>query len=121
MVADLVAKCIVRVWVSRCAVHRQRPGIPWRMLSHWCHENRVVIDYIEPGKPNQNAYIGWLNRGYRTEALDAWLFRDLDEVCEFTWASMLEYNEARDHDSFEGMTPIEALENTKVSTFGLSV
>jgi len=37
--------------------------------------------------------------------LDTWLFRDLDEVREITWAWMLEYNEERDHDSLGGMTP----------------
>ena len=89
-------------------------------FTHWCHQNGVMIDYIEPGKPNQNAYIERFNRSYRTEVLDTWLFRDLDEVREITWAWMLEYNEERDHDSLDGMTPIEALENAKVSTFGLS-
>jgi len=24
-------------------------------FTHWCHENGVMINYIEPGKPNQNA------------------------------------------------------------------
>jgi len=52
--------------------------------------------------------------------LDTWLFRDLDEVREITWAWMLENYEEQDYDSLDGMTPIEALENVKVYTFGLS-
>jgi len=80
-----------------------------RSLPNWCEKNNVMIDYIEPGKPNQNAYIKRFNRSYRTEVLDTWLFRDLDEVREITWAWMLEYNEERDHDSLGGMTPAEAL------------
>jgi len=86
----------------------------------WCADHGILIDYIEPGKPNQNAYIERFNRTYRTEVLDTWLFRNLDEVREMTWAWMLEYNEERDHDSLGGMTPIEALENAKSSTFELS-
>lgn len=43
----------------------------------WCGIHRIAIDYIEPGEPYQNAYIERFNRSYRTEVLDAWLFRNL--------------------------------------------
>ncbi len=82
----------------------------------WCDRHGVLIDYIEPGKPNQNAFIERFNRSYRTEVLDTWLFRSLDEVRDITWAWMLEYNEERDHDSLGGLTPAEAYANAKVST-----
>ena len=59
----------------------------------WCKAHGIFIDYIEPGKPNQNAYIKRFNRSYRNEVLDTWLFRTLEEVRELTWAWMLEYNE----------------------------
>ncbi|MEM9301881.1 MAG: IS3 family transposase [Pseudomonadota bacterium] len=86
----------------------------------WCKVNGVLIDYIEPGKPNQNAFIERFNRTYREEVLDTWLFRNLDEVREITWAWMLEYNEERDHDGLNGMTPAEALQQARLSTFELS-
>jgi putative transposase len=31
----------------------------------WCTEHRVAIHYIQPGKPDQNAYIERFNRSYR--------------------------------------------------------
>jgi len=96
------------------------PEFLGEVFTDWCEKNGVMIDYIEPGKPNQNAYIERFNRSYRTEVLDTWLFRDLDEVREITWAWMLEYNEERDHDSLGGMTPAEALEKAGASTFELS-
>ena len=86
-------------------------------FTSWCQDNGIMIKYIEPGKPNQNACIERFNRSYRTEVLDTWLFRDLDEVREITWAWMLEYNEERDHDSLGGMTPAEALKRARSSTF----
>ncbi len=82
----------------------------------WCEKNGVMLNYIEPGKPNQNAFIERFNRSYRNEVLNTWLFRDLDEVREITWAWMLEYNEERDHDGLGGLTPAEVLANAKVST-----
>ena len=89
-------------------------------FTSWCGAHGILIDYIEPGKPNQNAYIERFNRSYREEVLDTWLFRNLDEVRELTWAWMLEYNEVRDHDGLGGLTPAEALEHAKVSTCELS-
>lgn len=96
------------------------PEFLGEVLVNWCSDNGIMIDYIEPGKPNQNAYIERFNRSYRTEVLDTWLFRDLDEVREITWAWMLEYNEERDHDSLGGMTPAEALKHAEYSTLGVS-
>lgn len=88
-------------------------------LVNWCETNGIMIDYIEPGKPNQNAYIERFNRSYREEVLDTWLFQSLEEVRELTWAWMLEYNGERDHDGLGGLTPAEALQHARVSTFEL--
>jgi putative transposase len=89
-------------------------------FTDWCAESGIFIDYIEPGEPNQNAYIERFNRTYRTEVLNTWLFATLEEVREITWAWMLEYNEERDHDALGGLTPAEALQQADVSTFELS-
>ena len=89
-------------------------------FSEWCAAHGIFIDYIEPGKPNQNALIERFNRTYRTEVLNTWLFANLEEVREITWAWMLEYNEERDHDSLGGLTPAEVLQLANVSTFELS-
>ena len=96
------------------------PEFLGEVFTEWCRNNGMLIDYIEPGKPNQNAYIERFNRSYREEVLDTWLFRDLDEVREISWAWMLEYNEERDHDSLGGLTPAELLEQAEISTLGVS-
>ena len=79
-----------------------------------------MLDYIKPGKPNRNAFIECFNRSYRDEVLNTWLFRDLDAVCEITWAWTLEYSEERDHDGHGGLTPAEVLTNPKNSTLECS-
>jgi len=55
----------------------------------------MAIQYIQPGKPNQNAYIERFNRTLREEVLDQHLFATLDDVREATWRWMIQYNEER--------------------------
>jgi putative transposase len=61
----------------------------------WAEYAGMTIHYIQPGEPNQNAYIERFNRTYRNELLDLYLFHDLDEVRETTYWWMIEYNEQR--------------------------
>ena len=55
----------------------------------------MAIQYIQPGKPNQNAYIERFNRTFREEVLDLHLFTRLDDVREAAHCWMIYYNEAR--------------------------
>ena len=73
----------------------------------WAKANAVAIRYIQPGKPNQNAYIERFNRTFREEVLDPHLFARLDDVREAAHWWMIEYNELRPHDSLGDQTPAE--------------
>ena len=87
----------------------------------WAESNGMTIQYIQPGKPNQNAYIERFNRTYRNELLDLYLFRNLAEVRDATYWWMIEYNEQRPHDSLNDLTPVEYMEkNAENSTYKLS-
>lgn len=46
----------------------------------WCEKNEVKIQYIQPGKPQQNAFIERFNGTFRREFLNAYLFESLHQV-----------------------------------------
>ena len=77
-------------------------------FTHWAKNAGMAIQYIQPGKPNQNAYIERFNRTYREELLDQHLFLSLNNVREATYWWMIEYNEERPHDALGDLTPMEA-------------
>ena len=82
----------------------------------WAKANGMLIQYIEPGEPNQNAYIERFNRTYRDEVLDLYLFETLEQVREITHRWLIDYNEHRPHDSLGDLTPIEYAETARSSS-----
>lgn len=71
----------------------------------WCADRTIELRYIQPGKPEQNAFIERFNRTYRTEVLDAYVFESLDQVREISVAWLRTYNEERPHDALAGLPP----------------
>ncbi len=67
----------------------------------------MLLEFIKPGKPTQNAFIERFNRTYRTEILDFDLFRTLNEAWEITGRWLNEYNCERPHESLNNLTPKE--------------
>lgn len=76
-------------------------------LAQWAKNHQVHLDFIQPGKPAQNAYIERFNRTYRDEVLDLYLFRSLQEVRDLTEEWMQTYNAIRPHDSLGGVPPYQ--------------
>src|SRR5262249_9834021 len=68
------------------------PELTAEAFVEWCTAHRIAIGYIQPGKPDQNAFIERFNRSYREEVLDAHLFESLDQVREITDAWLDTYN-----------------------------
>ena len=102
------------VWPATGAAFGQRPGVPWQAFTAWIKANGVAIQYIQPGKPNQNAYIERFNRTFRDEVLNQHLFVRLDDVREVAHWWMIEYNEQRPHQGrwCYGKTPMQTFIDT---------
>ena len=73
----------------------------------WCLANGIEHKFTQPGKPTQNSYIERFNGSYRRAVLDAYIFRNLDEVHFLTEKWRADYNNNRPHEAPGNMTPIE--------------
>jgi putative transposase len=81
------------------------PELISEALRGWAERRAVALHHIQPGKPNQNAYIERFNRTYRREVLDACVFASLAEVRAETEAWLTTYNTERPHDSLGDVPP----------------
>ena len=92
-------------------------------LAAWAKARGITLDFIQPGKPAQNAFIERFNQTYRTEVLDANLFTSLAEVRAITADWLPRYNTERPHDSLGGVPPLSFLPrptSTFESSYALS-
>ena len=76
-----------------------------RAMLSWCHARGVKLRLIEPGKPNQNAYIESFNGRFRDECLNENWFINLHHARVLIEAWRREYNEERPKKALGGLTP----------------
>lgn len=76
----------------------------------WSQERGVDWQYIQPGKPMQNAYIESFNGKLRDECLNENWFLSLAEAKEIIERWRFDYNHARPHSSLKGLTPQQFLD-----------
>ncbi|ARN23655.1 transposase [Piscinibacter gummiphilus] len=81
------------------------PEMTSHEFTEWAAAKGIALRFIEPGEPNQNAYIERFNRTYRTEVLDTYLFHSIQQVQHITEEWLLDYNEHRPHDALGGLPP----------------
>lgn len=100
--------------LDRLAMTRGLPGIIrtdngkefcGRAMLTWAHQRGVELRFIEPGKPNQNAYIESFNGRLRDECLNEHWFLNLAHAQALIEAWRREYNEERPKKALGGLTP----------------
>ncbi len=99
------------------------PELTAQAFTEWAKEREIQLLFIQPGKPNQNAFVERFNRSFRNEVLDAWLFNAVSEVQDAADDWLSDYNEYRPHESLGDVPPVvfkPRVFNQEVSTSGLS-
>jgi len=79
----------------------------------WASEKGIRIAFIQPGKPQQNAYAERYNRTVRYDWLNQHLFESLSEMQEVATAWLWSYNNERPHMGIGGIPPAQKRAMTK--------
>ena len=113
---SLPALRVIRV-LNQLLEWREKPSVircdngP-EFISHdfvnWCQKRDIRIEYIQPGNPQQNAYIERVNRTIRYSWLSKHLFETLDEVQDYATEWLWFYNHKRPHKANGGKPPLMA-------------
>ena len=76
-----------------------------KAMVEWAHGRGVDLRLIEPGKPNQNAYVESFNGRLRDECLNEHWFTSLLQARTVIETWRREYNEERPKKALGGLTP----------------
>jgi putative transposase len=83
------------------------PEFRGRALTAWSEQRGVRLEFIQPGKPAQNAYIESFNGRLRDECLNANWFTSLSDARQKIETWRQDYNEQRPHSSLNYLPPAE--------------
>ena len=86
------------------------PEFAGNVLDAWAYRQGVKLDFIQPGKPTQNAFIESFNGRFREECLNDNQFVTIIEAQVVIEAWRMDYNDERPHGSLNGLTPREFAE-----------
>ena len=78
-------------------------------LMKWAEKHGVAILHIQPGQPQQNAYIERYNRTVRHEWLDQYIIETIEEAQDHATQWLWTYNNDRPNMGIGGITPAQKL------------
>ena len=83
------------------------PEFTSRALDAWAYKHGVKLDFIEPGKPAQNAFAESFNARFRDECLNQHWFVGMKDARQKIEVWRIDYNQVRPHGSLNNKTPEE--------------
>lgn len=109
LTAERVARVLDRVGairgLPRAIVCDNGPEFAGQVLDQWAHARGVILQFIEPGKPVQNAFAESFNGRLRDECLNDNWFVSLADARATIEQWRIDYNELRPHSSLNDQPP----------------
>jgi transposase InsO family protein len=104
---EIIANQLIE-WRGKPKIIRSDNGPEF--ISHeyikWAKKNNIQLEYIQPGNPQQNAYVERLNRTIKYSWVSQYLFESLEEVQEHATKWLWFYNHERPHKANDGFPPL---------------
>ena len=80
------------------------------VLAEWAEKNGITLMFIQPGNPQQNAYVERYNRTVRYDWLNQHMFISIGEAQDSATQWLWTYNNERPNMAIGGITPAQKLE-----------
>ena len=98
-------------WRSVPAVIRcdNGPEFTSQAFTTWARRKNIKIEYIQPGKPQQNAYVERHNRTVRYGWINKYRFETIQQVQEQATKWLWFYNNIRPHKANGGYPPLKVV------------
>ena len=98
-------------WRGKPAVLRCDNGPEYisQALKSWADDEGIRLEHIQPGNPQQNAYVERYNRTVRYDWLAQRLFETIEHVQESATRWLWTYNNERPNTAIGGITPRQKL------------
>ena len=77
-----------------------------KAMFEWTEDNGTKLQFIQPGKPTQNAFVESINGKFSNECLNQHWFRSLDEATQIISDWREHYNSIRPHSSLGYLPPL---------------
>jgi putative transposase len=105
LVVEMLERVVTERGYPAVIVMDNGPEFTGRSLDEWAHRNGVKLDFIDPGKPVQNAFRESFNGRFRDECLNQNLFHSVFDAQGKIDEWKHDYNDERPHSSLNYETP----------------
>ena len=87
----------------------------------WANANDIELKFIQPGNPQQNAYIERFNRTVRYDWLNLYIYDDIYEIQDLATHWLYKYNNDRPNSAIGGITPWQKLKRKQNNSLNSTI